>query len=335
MDQKISVIVPIYQVEKYLSKCIESIINQTYSNLEIILIDDGSPDRCFEICDKYASMDKRIVVIRKENGGLSDARNAGLAIATGEYISFIDSDDYIHLSFYEVLLGLILTNDADIAQCDFSELYDLDTNMVKVFDSTKEILILNNIECLNNLYNQNHARTVVVWNKIYRKDVLKGISFPVGKVHEDLLTTYKIFYRANKVVYTSEQMYYYVQRQDSIMGDIRKDRDFNVKSFDKLEAYYDQIIFFNENSLFKLSDKATERLEIHIRVSLNKIISSSLDNKDALFEYLVDYYKDKFWLFNNGPRNIKLKTIRIMFYISPKIVIKMICNVLSLKQVQL
>ena len=111
-------------MEKYLPKCIESIINQTYKNLEIILVDDGSPDNCGEICDKYALKDSRIKVIHKENGGLSDARNAGLDIATGDYVSFIDSDDYIHEKFYEILLNLITSNNADIAQCEFLKVYE-------------------------------------------------------------------------------------------------------------------------------------------------------------------------------------------------------------------
>ena len=124
MDSLISVIVPIYNVEKYLERCVESIINQTYKNLEIILVDDGSPDNCPQMCDDYAKKDSRIKVVHKKNGGLSDARNAGMKVATGEYVSFIDSDDYISLDFYETLLETIVDNDSDIVECSVVKFYE-------------------------------------------------------------------------------------------------------------------------------------------------------------------------------------------------------------------
>ena len=124
MDSLISVIVPIYNVEKYLQKCVDSIINQTYKNLEIILVDDGSPDNCPKMCDDYAEKDSRIKVVHKENGGLSDARNVGMEVATGEYVSFIDSDDYISLDFYETLLETIVDNDSDVVECGVVKFYE-------------------------------------------------------------------------------------------------------------------------------------------------------------------------------------------------------------------
>ena len=124
MQPLISVIVPIYNVEKYLDRCVGSIINQTYKNLEIILVDDGSPDNCPQMCDDYAKKDSRIKVVHKENGGLSDARNAGMKVATGEYVSFIDSDDYISLDFYETLLETIVDNDSDIVECSVVKFYE-------------------------------------------------------------------------------------------------------------------------------------------------------------------------------------------------------------------
>lgn len=330
MDAKISVIVPIYKVEKYLRKCINSILNQTYPNLEIILVNDGSPDGCGEICDSYALQDDRVKVIHKKNGGLSDARNKGLLIATGEYISFIDSDDYIDEVFYEVLLNLILTNDADIAQCDFMKIYESDSSINKVsICKDEEILILKNYESLEKLYDENHEITVVVWNKLYRRAVLQEIYFPFGKIHEDDFTTYKVLYNANKIVLTSKKMYYYLQRDDSIMG--RWDnKEFNPKNLVFLETYYNQIIFYKEKGLMKLSDVVTERLEIYIRVSLNEISYSKLDGKNAYFSHVVNFYKDKFQLFNKGPKNPRLTIMRTIFYISPKFIIKMICNFISI-----
>ena len=142
MNSLISVIVPIYNVEKYLDRCVESIINQTYKNLEIILVDDGSPDNCTQMCDDYAKKDSRIRVVHKENGGLSDARNAGMEVATGEYVSFIDSDDYISLDFYETLFQTMIDNDSDIVECSVVKFYEngkfdeySDDQMIKNFNT--------------------------------------------------------------------------------------------------------------------------------------------------------------------------------------------------------
>ncbi|WP_112182071.1 glycosyltransferase [Paraliobacillus zengyii] len=329
MDQKISVIVPIYQVEKYLSKCIESIINQTYSNLEIILIDDGSPDRCFEICDKYASMDKRIVVIRKENGGLSDARNAGLAIATGEYISFIDSDDYIHLSFYEVLLGLILTNDADIAQCGYQIVEENQefTPPIRKDLTIEDVVVLNKLDILHNLYNLNYGDTVVVWNKLFKSNLFTNLFFPKGKVHEDELTTYQILYRANTVAITSKKMYFYLQRSDSIMG-----QGFTIKSLDKLEAYYNQIQFYNDNDLFELKEKATKSLEGMIKATINRVIKSNFENKTRVLNCLIDYYKMNVHLFSIFPSPKKMKITRNLFRYTPVFIIRWIYKVVNIRR---
>lgn len=329
MNAKISVIVPIYKVEKYLRKCINSILNQTYPYLEVILVNDGSPDGCGEICENYALQDDRVKVVHKENGGLSDARNNGLLIATGEYISFIDSDDYIDQKFYEVLLNLILTNDADIAQCDFLKVSEAESSMDKVSNcNDREIITLNNYESLERLYNGNHERTVVVWNKLYKREVLEEIYFPVGKIHEDDFTTYKVLYNASKIVITSDKMYYYLQREDSIMGS-QNNKEFNPKTLVFLETYYNQIIFYKDKGLVKLSDVVTERLEVFIRVSLNEISHSKLVGEKAYFKYIVSFYKDKFQLFNEGPKNPRLTIMRTIFYISPRWVIKMICNFIS------
>ena len=149
----ISVIVPIYNVEKYLDRCVDSIINQTYKNLEIILVDDGSPDNCPQMCDDYAKKDSRIKVVHKENGGLSDARNVGMEVATGEYVSFIDSDDYISLDFYETLLETIVDNDSDIVECGVVKFYE-DNSFDKYSDDLK-VTNYDTVDGLEGLINEN------------------------------------------------------------------------------------------------------------------------------------------------------------------------------------
>lgn len=329
MNSKISVIVPIYNVEKYLFKCINSIINQTYTNLEIILVDDGSTDNCGVISDDYSSKDSRIKVIHKENGGLSDARNVGLDVATGDYVSFIDSDDYINKEFYETLKNLIVKYNADIAQCEFVEIYE---DYVKKNNKYKpyideNISIFTNNEALNSLYSKNGAITGVVWNKLYKKDLFKCIRYPKGKVHEDEYTTYKVLFTTKKVVSTSKQMYYYLQRSNSIMG-----KGFNIKRLDALDAYYEQILFYDDKKLFELEDKAKDRFEKIIRVLISSVLKSNLDNKNKIFEDLINYYRNNYILFSNKlDTSFKKKVVMLLFKYSPKLFIKQLCNILYLK----
>ena len=216
MDKLISVIVPIYNVEKYLVKCIESIINQTYSNLEIILVDDGSPDNCHIICDEYAKKDSRIKVIHKKNGGLSDARNAGLDIATGEYISFIDSDDWIYKDMYTDLIDLIKTYDADISGCSVYKFYENDKFNLD-YDKEFNVKIYSNEEALRSLIREEEIKQTV-WNKIYKRNIIDDIKFEVGKIHEDEYWTYQVIGNSKRVVHIDKPMYYYLQRENSIMG---------------------------------------------------------------------------------------------------------------------
>lgn len=163
----ISIVVPIYKVERYLEKCVDSIIDQDYRNLEIILVDDGSPDRCPQICDEYAQKDSRVKVIHKENGGLSDARNAGIKVATGEYIAFVDSDDYLTESHISTLLYTMKKYDADISACNYIKVYE-DAGIQKVEPKTDKDLVMTNIEAMKDLFTLPNSSGVVTWNKLYR-----------------------------------------------------------------------------------------------------------------------------------------------------------------------
>lgn len=235
-NDMISIVVPIYNVEKYLPQCVNSLLNQTYKNLEIILVDDGSLDKSGEICDEFSKNDNRIIVIHKENNGLSSARNAGLEIAKGDYIGFVDSDDWLDETMYETLLKLITDNDSDISCCKFFKTADSDEK-IPVNDN-ETIQSFTNIEGLNNFYTDLYTQTVVAWNKLYKRNLFDNVVYPIGKIHEDEGTTYKLFYKANKITYTNRPLYYYRTTPNSITT-----RKFNKKRLDIIDVYDEKIKF--------------------------------------------------------------------------------------------
>ena len=217
-NKLISVIVPVYQVELYVRKCLDSIIEQEYENLEIILIDDGSTDGSSQICDDYKSKDKRIKVIHRENGGLSSARNAGIDIANGEYIAFIDSDDWVDPKYIEKLYSVCEIYDCDIAQCSYENVINEDDFIWK--DKTggnKQPMLYTGREFSYATYRLLSWECNLVWNKLYKKSLFEDIRFPVGKIHEDEFTTYKLVWKSDKVGVISDQLYYYRYRIGSIM----------------------------------------------------------------------------------------------------------------------
>lgn len=244
MEDLISIIVPVYKVEKYLRESIESILKQSYSNLEIILVDDGSPDGCPAICDEYKERDARVKVIHKENGGLSSARNAGIEVSSGKYIAFVDSDDSIHVDFIRILHELCEQYECDIAQCDFlmtneeSILLNPQQNMkVEVYDTT---------ETMNNFCkDSNIINYWVTWNKLYRKELFDGIRYPVGRVHEDMFTSHRLLWKARKTAVTNLYLYYYLQRNNSLTGGNSKIRN----ELDKIDALKELTEFFEERGL--------------------------------------------------------------------------------------
>jgi glycosyltransferase involved in cell wall biosynthesis len=214
MNPLISIIVPVYNVEKYLSKCLDSIVNQTYKNLEIILIDDGSTDNSGDICDEYANKDNRIKVIHKSNGGISDARNKGLDIAKGEYIGFVDSDDYIAEDMYEYLYNFVIENDLDVAMCASCNVYQGKIIYHKNFES---IILDKKEKIIENIFiNPSGGSAVSVWGKLFKYNVIKDIRFDFGKTCEDVYFVLKWIENTNKFGRCDKAKYYYVQREGSI-----------------------------------------------------------------------------------------------------------------------
>lgn len=265
---KVSVVVPFFNVENYIEKCIDSIVGQTYSNLEIILVNDGSTDRSYEICEEYANHEKRIKLITKNNGGISDARNAGLDAASGEYVFFVDSDDFLDLNAISVLKSRAEAYEADVVVCNYiyasmkkGNLIPLKTSAdaLEVYDTGTDFYR----QCCRGKNRLGHSN--LVWGKLYRLSLFKNIRFPVGKIHEDELTIYKVLAEANRTVYIDDVLYYYVVRAGSIMRVKSPEQDLY-----RIEAYEERYKFF----------EARNETEI-----VNHTLSLLLGG------YILDYYR--------------------------------------------
>lgn len=234
----ISVIVPVYNVKEYLNECIESIVNQTYKELELILVDDGSTDGSSEVCDEWGKRDSRIRIIHKKNGGLSDARNKGIDNATGKYIAFVDGDDYVHSNYLEILLNNLLENDADISMCNFLRVDKEWKEHPQELVNENEVFLYKENEILDQIY-ENNSVTVVAWNKLYVKTLFDTVKYPKGHVHEDEYVIHQLLYQCKRMVYTSCKLYYYVQRRESITGKLSLKRvEDVVKAFEQRALFF-------------------------------------------------------------------------------------------------
>lgn len=289
-EELISIIVPIYNVEEYLPECIESLINQTYKNIEIILVDDGSKDNCGSICDEYAKKDNRIIVIHKENGGLSDARNKGIDISKGEYLTFVDSDDVVSTQFIEKLYKMILENNCEIAICDYIR---FENEIPKDENIQVEVETVSNLEILTRVYDEN-VKMIVAWNKIYKKELFEQIRYPVGKINEDQFTTYKVIYNANKIAVSNEKMYYYRSNPNSIMGS-----NFNEKRLQVLEALEERMQFYKDKSLDGLYKK-TQTSYLDIIISLFISSRQNMQDSKKCEEILLSKFKSAYKKMKNN-----------------------------------
>lgn len=305
----ISVIVPVYNVEKYLYKCIDSILGQTYKELEIILVDDGSTDNSGVICDKYEKKDNRIKVIHKKNGGLSDARNCGLDNAIGEYIAFLDSDDWVDFKYIEILYENLRDYNADISICNFRRVHD----EKELLNNHNNIILYNNIEALQQIYTNKSVQAIVAWNKLYKKSIFKKNRFPKGKIHEDEYLIPILLYETKKIVYTDRELIYYRKTLNSIMN-----TKFNVKRLDYLYVLRERNKFFKENNLSELYQKGIQtEIQKNIEYYYN-VNESIIDNKYEIMLELKRNLKNVVKNIDfNLPFNIKMKII--VFKISPSI----------------
>ena len=247
---KISIIVPVYNVEKYLEKCVRSILAQTFTDFELILVDDGSPDSSGAMCDQFAEQDQRVKVIHKENGGLSDARNAGIELATGEYLGFVDSDDYIADDMYETLYNQIVTYEAELATVGMIDVYE---NRESRLTDKKEIKILSQNEAIQAVLDSTDVYAYAV-NKLYKKELFNKVRYPKGKIVEDAFIIIELLLQCQKIVTNTEQKYYYYRRADSITG-----LSFSEKNFDVIEAWEHNGVLV-DNSYPELAESVHRRL---------------------------------------------------------------------------
>ena len=268
----ISVIVPVYNMEKYLARCIESLLCQTMKDFEILLIDDGSTDGSASICKEYAAQDNRIRYIKKKNGGLSDARNVALEHVKGEFVTFIDSDDFVHSTYLEYLLSLILENDADISSCIHFET-SLDVIGEDLGEET--IFCMSGHEACERMLKDLAPVLTAACGKLYRTEIVKKYKFPYGRLHEDVATTFKYYLDSTKVVYSYKKLYAYYQHPNSIMHTIS-----NKKIDDELWAMSERALYLRELGEKKLETLAWDFMTTFLRGDvMNKIGNAKLWRK--------------------------------------------------------
>lgn len=245
----LSIIVPVYDVERYLQKCIDSILAQTFTDFELILVDDGSPDNCPALCDAAAAKDARIRVLHQKNGGLSAARNAGLDVARGEWIGFVDSDDYIAPEMYETLYKAVQSTGADLALCDYVKVDETGALCTQTHVAVPQ-KSLTGRELLQKAY---WTTVQIAWNKLYHRTIFAQLRYPVGKLNEDFFVIPEICLNTQKAVVVPDVLYYYVQRGDSIMGKSR-----TLRHYDAAEAaqhYWNCLV---ENRVYETLPAAAE-----------------------------------------------------------------------------
>lgn len=293
MQELVSIIVPVYKVKEYLPKCVDSLLEQTYKNIEIILVDDGSPDVCGKICDDYAVKDNRVTVIHKENGGLSDARNIAIPKAYGEYIVFVDSDDWVSQYYVEHLYEAIKKDDVDLAFSWFENVYEGQDRKLEVKKELSDYECLDSQSCLKRLLYQDGVECCA-WGKIYKKEIISGLRYPVGKLYEDIPVTYECIKRSSKIAVISNVDYYYVQRNASIQY-----QSFNPNKLDGVTHCHDMLEsvrkdfpdlvsaaecrYFSTvcNILFQINDDEYEKERQNLWMEVKKYRMSVLVNFEA------------------------------------------------------
>lgn len=309
---KISIIVPVYNVERYLSKCISSILEQSFTDFELILVDDGSKDNSGKICDEYKGKDSRIKVVHQENKGLSAARNIGIEISEGEYITFIDSDDFIHPNMIEILYNNSLENKADISICDYDLVYE-DVEVCKDFVENN-IKLYNNVEGVKKILEKSEAYMIIACCKLYKGSLFNEIRYPVRKYHEDEFVTYKLLYKSNKIVVTDAKLYYYLKRANSITGST-----YSIKRLEKLEALEEAVMFFKNENNKELTYLAEFRYLLNIQIAYYRV-KYELNCNEEIMNKLKMQYNEKFieFTYSNTKNIAVMKRILLkVFYLFP------------------
>lgn len=323
---KISFIVPIYNVEEYLERCLDSICNQTYQNIEIILVNDGSTDKSEEICKKYLLKDKRIKYIKKNNGGVSSARNVGIENTTGEYICFVDSDDYINEKFAEIFLNVLLCKNSDIVICDYEKVFRLE-NIQKNILNLENVYNVDSINVISDLLEIPRKGIITnhMWNKIFKKELFDNIRFPQGKNFEDIGVFYLLVNKAKNISVIPNKLYYYYERKNSIMGTLTE------KSMrDKISIVNERHEFIENNypSLIKKSESYILKNNIYIQKELIKKYGEKV-----IFNEMYCYLRNE--ILNNydiKTLNVRERILLIFIKINDKLMLNMLRKILKKKE---
>lgn len=300
----ISVIIPVYNVESYLKRCLDSVINQSYQDLEIILIDDGSTDNSSKICDEYASNDPRVIVIHKQNAGQAAARNDGINIAKGEYIAFVDSDDWIELDMYELLMQAIIDTKADIVASGLNMVYqnrvlNLNPNSVSRISYTKE-------EALDSLFNNINNVRFELWNKLFKKEVIGDARLKIGQLHEEVYFIRTVFSNATRIVYVNQGLYnYVVQRDGNTNSNFKENR---LVIFQELDDFASMLREWGREDIARKCENFAITMAINFYIIANKAgVSDNILN--FILKTFNRYYKKEYLHSLN----------RLVFSISPKL----------------
>ena len=296
----ISIIVPVYKVEKYLKRCIDSVLEQTFCDFELILVDDGSPDQCGRICETYAEKDGRIIALHRKNGGLSAARNTGLdwmfANSKSSYVTFIDSDDWIHPQYLETLLGTIEKNNAGVSVAGFQRMDEYQDDTIDKLDRFPEEVMGAEDFFLNHEWNFNYA-----WGKLYRREYFRHVRYPEGKNFEDTFTTYKVLFAGKTVAFIDFPLYYYFYNIEGISHSL-----WNPSELVVMEGIREQIRFYEENGFPRALEKEKQLYINHYAYQIRRIRANKLDRKKNM-PYLKTLKKEMFHLIRQNPEKYGYK----------------------------
>lgn len=316
MNELVTVIIPVYNVEKYIDRCMESVLGQTYSNLEIILIDDGSKDNSGRMIDEYATRDSRITVVHKENGGQASARNLGLTMAKGEYVCFVDSDDCIHERYVEILLAMCNDTGCDLAICTYEDFEGESTDWKRELPDA-EIKMETPVQTLDAIFSPRNVETIVVWNKMYKRSNIMNVRFTEGRIFEDEAVSARLIYASSKVARVEKPLYYYFQNNSGTMGG-----KFTLKKLDILWALEDRMQFFKENNLMELYYKDAYKYMCKLLTHYYRVSVMDEKHPDILNDIKEKYKKTGKECQNCG-WSLKRRIAMKLFGIMPGLYVKM------------
>lgn len=314
MNPHISIIVPVYNLKSLLPRCVESILAQTFTDFELILVNDGSTDGSENLCERYAEQDKRIKVIHKENGGVASSRNIGLQAASGAYIGFVDNDDHIHPAMFETLYRQAKTDDADMVICDYVKLLEDEQSMETPVDPNAVVEHFDSTAALQQLYEPNAITYIVPWNKLYKKHLFNGITYEHGFICDDETVIHQLLYRCRKISYIQQGLYYYVQRKDS-----QANASFNKQKLHIVYALKGREKFFRKKGLRELQQKALSMYLEAFFVKYNQAKSTLPDAQSELKKMKRTFNRSLFFLWLHREMGWRKKIMCTLFFIHPSL----------------